>query len=241
MTDFVEGDLGHQIFRIPDGEMGHLTVTLMPFSRAQFLGVFERYNSDFWPLEIAALMLGVAILWLLVRNHPRFTPIAAWGLALMWAWTGISYFWFAFSSISKAGQMFAPFFIFEAILLCFVAVNGQKLTQTTKQDWPTTLGAGLTAYALFAYPLIGPLLGERFARMPMFGVTPCALTLYTLGVFLMADRVFPRALWIIPLLWTIVGGGASLLFDMPQDLVLLGAGMLAVAAVWKRMPEKASA
>ncbi len=237
MISFANRDLGNQVLGIPDGEIGHLFVTLTPFSRAQFLSVFERYNAAFWPVEIAALVFGIVLVWLLIRNHPKFTPIAAWGLAFLWAWTGIAYHWFYFGTLSKAGKPFAIFFVFEAILLAVVAVNGAKLTQRIKSDWPTMLGATFISYALFAYPLIGWLNGESFARMPMFGVTPCPLTLYTFGIFLMADRVFPRALWIIPLLWTIVGGSASFLLRMPQDWLLLVAGLLAVISVWKRLPD----
>lgn len=237
---FVKDDLGSQLLGIPDGEISHLYIALTPFSRAQFLGVFERYNAAFWPVAVAAFLLGIVIVGLLIRNHPKFTSVAAWGLAFMWAWTGIAYYWIYFGELSRAGKLFAPFFLLEALLLCFVAVNGAKLPQATRRDFPTFLGAGLIGYALFAYPLIGIVVGDDFARLPMFGLTPCPLTLYTFGIFLMADRVFPRALWIIPLLWTIVGGAASFLLRMPQDWLLLVSGLLAVVAVWNRLPDEQS-
>jgi Family of unknown function (DUF6064) len=223
---------------IPDGEMGHLVVFLLPFSRSELLDGLARYNAAYWPVEIGAFALGIAITALLIRNSAAFMRTACWGLALMWIWTGIAYFWIEFANISRAGQFLAPFFVFQGLLLVKVGLSGGKLRQQCRFDWPTTLGAVMIGFALLAYPLIGLFAGFDFASLPMFGVTPASLTLFTLGVFLMADRVFPRALWMLPLLWTIVGGAAALMFGFPQDLALLASALLAVTAIWKRLPDE---
>jgi Family of unknown function (DUF6064) len=223
---------------IPDGEMGHLVVFLLPFSRSELLDGLARYNAVYWPVEIGAFALGIAITALLIRNSAAFMRTACLGLALMWIWTAIAYFWIEFANISRAGQFLAPFFVFQGLLLVKVGLSGGKLRQQCRFDWPTTLGAVMIGFALLAYPLIGLFAGFDFASLPMFGVTPASLTLFTLGVFLMADRVFPRALWMLPLLWTIVGGAAALIFGFPQDLALLASAVLAVTAIWKRLPDE---
>jgi hypothetical protein len=218
--------------------MGHLVVFLLPFSRSELLDGQARYNAAYWPVEIGAFALGITITVLLIRNSATFMRAACWGLALMWIWTGIAYFWMEFANISGAGKLIAPFFVVQGLLFVKVGLSAGKLRQQCRFDWPTTLGAVMIGFALLGYPLIGLLAGFGFARLPMFGVTPASLTLFTLGVFLMADRVFPRALWVIPLLWTIIGGAAALVFGFPQDLALLASALLAVTAIWKRLPDE---
>jgi hypothetical protein len=39
------------------------------------------------------------------------------------------------------------------------------------------------------------------------------------------------------LLWTIIGGVAAILVPVPQDLVMLAAGLLAITAIWQRLPK----
>jgi Family of unknown function (DUF6064) len=226
------------MLHIPDGEMGHLIVFLLPFTRSEVMDGFARYNAAYWPVEVGAFALGIAITVLQIRNSAAFMRTACWGLAVMWIWTGITYFWIEFANISRAGRFLTPFFVVQGLLLFKVGLSGGKLRQQCRFDWPTTLGAVIIGFALLVYPLIGLFAGFGFARLPMFGVTPASLTLFTLGVFLMADRVFPRALWVLPLLWTIVGGAAALVFGLPQDLALLASAVLAVTAIWKRLPDE---
>jgi len=62
----------------------------------------------------------------------------------------------------------------------------------------------------------------------MFGITPCPVTIFTLGLLLLAAPM-PRGLLAIPFLWSLVGGSAAFLLGVPQDWVLLIAG---IAALW---------
>jgi hypothetical protein len=60
---------------------------------------------------------------------------------------------------------------------------------------------------------------------------PCPVTLFTTGVLLAAVDV-PRALLVVPILWSLIGGSAALLLGMTADLLLFAAaaalGWLAV-------------
>jgi hypothetical protein len=62
----------------------------------------------------------------------------------------------------------------------------------------------------------------------MFGITPCPVTIFTLGMLLLAR---PMYWWLlaIPVLWSLVGGSAAFLLGVPQDWVLLLSG---VAVLW---------
>ncbi len=82
------------------------------------------------------------------------------------------------------------------------------------------------------YPLLGLASGRNYFDLPAFGVTPCPVTLTTIGVLLLAPPPLPRRLYAIPAAWALVGGSAALLLAMPQDWALLVALGVLVAAAW---------
>ena len=84
------------------------------------------------------------------------------------------------------------------------------------------------AYAAIAYPLIGVATGHRYPEMPMFGVTPCPVTIFTFGMLLLTMRPVPRWLLVIPFVWSLIGGSAAILLNVPQDWLLLVSGFIAV-------------
>ena len=43
----------------------------------------------------------------------------------------------------------------------------------------------------------------------MFGVTPCPVTIFTFGLFLLTVRRFSYWLLIIPFVWSLIGGSAG--------------------------------
>jgi len=64
-------------------------------------------------------------------------------------------------------------------------------------------------------------MGDRYFDLPAFGLTPCPVTMTTVGVLLLASSPVPHRLYVIPIIWAIVGGSAAGLLRMPQDWVLL--------------------
>jgi hypothetical protein len=223
---------------IPDGEIGHFFFVLHPFSRMRFLDAYARYNEAIWPAQIVALLLGLLIVALLVTGSRTFVRLASWALSLMWVWTGIVCHWLYFAAINKMAILFCVAFVFQGLLFAFVGQRAAKLHQPLKFDAPTILGVTYVGYSLIAYPLISLSKGVGMSQIPAFGVTPNMLALFTIGILLMADRLFPRSLWYIPVLWTLVGGTTAFLLGMPQDWFLLASGPLALLAVWNRLPEE---
>ena len=95
------------------------------------------------------------------------------------------------------------------------------------------LAWGLVGYSALAYPLLGLALGHRYPAMPMFGITPCPLIIFTFGMLMLAGGQVPRRLLVIPGAWSLIGGSAAFLLDVPQDWLLLGSG-LCVLVLWPR-------
>ena len=194
----------------------------LPFSHAEFLAVFEAYNLGLWPYTATLWILAVVAFGLALvgrRGQRLVTAI----LAVQWAWSGIAYHLVHFSAINAAAIIFGVLFLVQASLLCRAAWHG-----TLQYAWRPTArslwGAVIAAYGL-AYPAMAAWLVGGFPRMPTFGV-PCPTTLFTTGLLLMATPLRP-SLFIIPLMWAVIGGSAALLFGMTPDFALIGVGIIA--------------
>jgi hypothetical protein len=208
---------------------------MLPFSREQFIAVFVTHHAAMWPLQWAALGLGAAIATAMaLRSVPasRRHPLVAGGLAALWLACGIGYHALQFSAINRAAWLFALLFVLQALLWLQVATRSSHWDLAPAGVRRRLLGWGFVAYAAIAYPAIGLALGEGWAELPAFGLTPCPLTLFSVGVLLLARGPAPRRVLAIPLAWSVVGGSAALLLAMPQDWALWAA-LPALVHLWR--------
>ena len=83
-------------------------------------------------------------------------------------------------------------------------------------------------YAAIVYPLIGISTGHAYSELPVFGVTPCPVTIFSFGMFLLTTRPVSSWLLVIPFIWSLIGGSAAILLNVPQDWLLLVSGFIAV-------------
>ena len=147
----------------------------------------------------------------------------------MWLWTGFGYFGLSFSVINKAAYLFAALFIVQGCYLMYAGVYRHQVRFGLRSDLATGVGVSFVVYAAIVYPLIGVATGHRYPEMPMFGVTPCPVTIFTLGLLLLTMHPVPRWLFVIPFVWSLIGGSAAILLHVPQDWLLLVSGCIAIS------------
>jgi hypothetical protein len=201
---------------------------MLPFAPAQFIEVFVNYNNAIWPIQIAAYLLGGIAVALLFRITPGSDRVIAGILAMMWLWTGFGYHGVSFSAINKAAYLFAALFVVQGCCLIYAGVYRHQIRFGLRPGTATWLGTAFVAYAAILYPLIGVATGHRYPELPMFGVTPCPVTIFTFGLLLLTVRPVPRWLLVIPFIWSLIGGSAAIVLHVPQDWVLLVSGCIAV-------------
>lgn len=206
---------------------------LLPFTPDQFLAVFAAYNLAVWPAQLVAYLLSLGMVLALLRPTHWTHRIVGAGLGLMWVWTGIAYHALFFAPINKAAHAFAALFVVQGLLFAHAALLRSELRFTRGQGLCAWVGWALIAYSALIYPLIG-VAGHGYPAMPMFGITPCPVTLLSLGVLLLAQQPVPRRLLVIPLVWALVGGSAAFLLAVPQDWLLIASGLLVVPWLWRR-------
>ncbi|MBR0837206.1 hypothetical protein JQ612_28775 [Bradyrhizobium manausense] len=204
---------------------------MLPFTPEQFLAVFSDYNQAIWPVQVAAYLLGAfAVILLFFKRREAADPAISGILASMWLWTGIGYHGLWFAAINKAAYLFAASFIIQG---CYLFYSGfsRQIHFGVRPGTATWVGMTFIAYAAIVYPLIGTATGHSYPHMPMFGVTPCPVTIFTFGLLLLTTSAVPRWLLVIPFAWSLVGGSAAILLRVPQDWLLLVSGFIAAALI----------
>lgn len=201
----------------------------LPFTEAQFLDVFRAYNVRLWPVVVALWLVTLAVTIALLRGRVHATVPAVLA-AVHWAWSGVAYHAVFFTRINPAAWLFAVLFVAEAFAFVWLGVITRRLAFDVRGTPRYGLAALFLLYSL-TYPLLVWFSGHRFPSAPVFAV-PCPTVLFTAGVLLAAARPIPRLLFVVPIVWSIVGGSAAVLLGMTPDVMLWAAGgCLAVYAL----------
>jgi hypothetical protein len=205
-----------------------MAANAIPFSRDEFLQVFESYNRALWPGQVFLYLVAFAcvVLVLLDRSWARRTVAAM--LGGLWLWMGVAYHWMHFTRINPAAWIFGGLFVVQASLF-FVAALRER-GRATAEPLSRSLGGLLLGYALIAYPLLGALSDHAYPRAPTFGL-PCPTTIFTFGVLLLASQHVSWWLIVIPALWAAVGATATFQFGIWEDVGLLLAAFVSVAVL----------
>jgi hypothetical protein len=198
-----------------------------PFGREELFMIFSEYNASVWPMQLILLTLALVAVMLTRPGSSGPSRAVSWILTVLWLWSGAAYHFAHFSSINSAAWVFGALFLLQAALFAVYGGVREKL-----RFMPTDGAAGVTGfllilYSLFIYPVAGYLAGHGISDSPTFG-TPCPVTIFTLGMLFLLERPFPRALPVIPILWSVLGGSAALFLGVPQDFGLIVAGAAAV-------------
>lgn len=197
----------------------------MPFTQEQFISVFFSYNTSVWPMQVFLNLLAIISLFLIIKKFSIADKFVNSVLTFLWLWMGIVYHIIYFSEINPAANIFAILFIAQAILFLFFGVLKDKLTYTASNSYLSFIGFLFILFALFIYPFLGLLFNHTYPSSPTFGL-PCPTTIFTFGILLFSKKKIPFYLFIIPLLWSLIGFTAALNLGIYEDTGLLAAGLI---------------
>jgi hypothetical protein len=172
------------------------------------------------------------------RWQGRFISSA---LAFFWAWMAVVYHFVFFTAINAAAWIFG--LVFLAGAFCFISTGTlhNRLQFQVRESIRGWTGGILIIFALVVYPLIGYFQGHRYPTVPTFGL-PCPTTIFTIGMLLFVGSHTPRLVFVVPLIWSVIGSAAAFQLGVLQDLGLLVAGVIgAVAFVLTPAPGNQSA
>jgi hypothetical protein len=199
----------------------------LPFTLQEFLRVFAAYNLAVWPAVLVAYVLGALAIIFVLRPSALHSRLVAVVLAAMWAWSGIAYHWLYLSTINQAALLFGAAFVGQAIIFLKAAWRGQLLL-SFRPSAAGFIGVAMIGYAALVYPVLGLMAGQHLTELPMFGVTPCPVTIFTFGCMLLTEKPVSWRMLAIPVLWSVIGGSAALMLGIWQDWMLLLSGALSI-------------
>jgi len=149
----------------------------------------------------------------------------------LWVRGKLGYHWLFFADINKAAWLFGALFVAQGLMLLVVTIVQARMRFAPSNRPSSWVGWGFIAYAAVFYPLLGIYTGSEYPGMPMFGITPCPVTICTFGLFLLVSPAVPWWLLVIPFIWSRIGGSAAVLLTVPQDWLLLFSGFVAVPII----------
>lgn len=207
------------------------------FAPKTYYRLFELYNRDLWPGQLAGLALGLAIVVALLRGATpaRGREVAAI-LAACWAWVAGAFLYERYATINWAAVYFAGAFALEALLLVAIGVVRSPPLLSPTSGWAGRVGFLVALFGLVGQPLVGVFAGRRLAELETFAFEPDPTVVATLGILLCATNARYWSLLVIPLAWCATSGAFLLAMGSPEAFVLAAAAIATlVLAVAKRV------
>jgi hypothetical protein len=202
----------------------------LPFASEQFFEVFVRYNDAVWPMQLVLNGAALICIGLLFVERAWASHMISLLLAGLWLWMALAYHLAFFSAINPAAWWFGILFALGAMAFDWFGVVHDRLRFYASGGAWQVIGALLLIFALGIYPAVSYVMGHSYPAAPTFGL-PCPTTVFTIGMLLFAEAPAPRAVFAVPIIWSMIGALAALWFGMLEDLSLLVSGGIGLAAV----------
>jgi hypothetical protein len=204
------------------------------FSPRTYYRLFELYNAAIWPMQIVALLLGVAIVFLWWRGGRWHASAIAAILAACWLWVAYVFLLTQYDTINWAAKYFAAGFVLQTLLLAFAGIVRNRLALRSSAGVSGWGGPAVFLFALVVQPLAAPLMGRPWSQIELFGIAPDPTAVATLGVLLAAERA-PGWLFVLPAVWCAISGATLWTMQSPDAPVTPAVAVLAlVLAFWNR-------
>ena len=199
---------------------------LLPFEPRAYWRLFALENEALWPAQLALLAAGAALVACLLSGR---RPSVRWlgpALGAVWLWTGWQFVALRYGTVNWAAPTLAWGFYAEGVLLAALGLAGRFSFAR-----PDRVGLGLTAVALFVWPLLAPFDARSWTEAEVVAIAPDPTAIATLGLLSLAERNrWTALLCLLPALWLAVS--ALTLFTMGawQGWAVLAALAAGIAA-----------
>lgn len=199
----------------------------VPISTEQFLSVFKSYNHSVFPMQLIILILGFLTVFAILQKKRNLDKLIGIILAFIWLWAGVVYHLKFFSGINKAPFAFGALFIIQGIIFLSQTFFAKDYKFSYLKDMRGIIGLFLVFFGFILYPIISWITKGTTDLIISAGL-PCPTVIATFGFLALT---FTRVKWyvyIIPVLWSLVGISAALNFGIYQDFTMLLAAIVVI-------------
>lgn len=197
-----------------------------------FLDYLTTYNEAIFPMQIFAYILGIIAVIFAFKETRLASRIISSILALMCLWVGLG-FGLPFALQGEIiGILTATLFSILGALFVWQAIRPGIVFGTSSKSF-TWLGFLFISFAMVGYPILGYFVGHVYPQSMSFGLTPCPLAIFTLGLFMLTSKKVPRVLLILPFFYSI-SGVIPFALGIPEDLGLVFSGLVCVPLIYLR-------
>ncbi len=176
---------------------------------------------------ILTYVLAIIALFMAYRKNDYSNRFISLTLTFLWFWIGLVFGILVFGPVPTvmAGieypgiwYLFGGIFAIHGIILLYFGVIKDTVSYTWKPDSRHYVGLLLILYGLVFYPLVGILTGRVFLEYPIFGIAPCPVSIFTLGLLLWSDARPSLPIMTIPLFWGFMGIVPVLFYEVYADI-----------------------
>lgn len=208
----------------------------MNFQLEPFLQILKDYNIDIWPMQIFAYLIGFAAIILAFRTWKYSSKFISAVIAFYWLWTGIVFSLFYWNSNYAPASIFGWIFTIEGILFVYAGILRSDIRIKYTYGYMGVTGIILVLYAMIGYPVLGYFLGHTYPDSFPFGLVPCPVNIFTIGLLVLTGNSFPRYLLVIPFLWTFAGI-PPVSVGIYEDMGMIAGGITGIYLILRRDKE----
>lgn len=203
----------------------------------EFFDLFGSYNEMYLIVIILTFVFAIVALLMVFRKSTYSNRIISLTLAFLWLWIGIVFGILVFgpfptvmAGIEMPGiwYLFGSIFALHGFILLYFGVIKDTVSYTWKPSYRHYIGLFIILFGLVIYPFVGVLTGRVFPEYPLFGIAPCPVTLFTIGLLLWSDVKPALPLVVIPIFWGFMGIVPVLFYEVYADIVTILAGIIAL-------------
>ena len=198
------------------------------FSPRTYYRTIELYNLAIWPAQVAALVIGVAIVALLIANAGGRDRIIAGLLAACWLWIAYAFHYQRYAQINWAATWFAAAFALQALILVALGVLAGRIAFQTAGGREFRIAISMIGITVLGYPLLAPLTGRSWTTAEIFGVAADPTAIATVAMLALVRGRIRWLLLIVPLLWCAVAALTLWAMKAPEAVVVAAATLLAL-------------
>ena len=203
----------------------------------EFFDLFGSYNEMYLIVIVLTNVLAIIALLMVFRKSEYSNRVISFTLAFLWLWIGIVFGILVFGpfptvlagiEMSGSWYLFGSIFAIHGIILLYFGVIKDTVSYSWKPGSRHFFGLLFIVFGLVIYPFVGVLTGRVFPEYPVFGIAPCPVTLFTIGLLLWSDKKPSLPLVAIPIFWALMGVVPVLFYGIYADIVTILSGIIAL-------------